>query len=78
MRILTLRASAMAFAAALAGAVGCGSGGCSGTNPNANSNTPSAPTEQCGQGTYLNSANQCVPRPSSNNSTSAPSTVQHL
>lgn len=69
MKTMTLRVTAAAFAAALMGAVGCGSGGCGGTNVNDNSNTPSTTSVQCGAGTYLNSSNQCVPRPNSSNST---------
>lgn len=75
MKTMNLRATAIAFAAALAGAVGCGSGGCGGQNMNTNS-APSAPSMQCGQGTYLNSSNQCVPRP--NNSTTSSTHPTHL
>jgi hypothetical protein len=63
MKTTTLKLSAMAFAAALFGAIGCGSGGCGGTNINDNSSTNSTPSMQCGNGTYLNAQNQCVPRP---------------
>lgn len=73
MKTWTLRASAIALALAAGAAVGCSSGGCGGTNVNENSNSSSAATSmQCGNGTYLNSAHQCVPLPTSNNSTAAP------
>lgn len=67
MKNTTLKVTAMAFAAALFGSIGCGSGGCGGTNINDNSSTNSTPSMQCGNGTYLNSANQCVPRPTATN-----------
>jgi hypothetical protein len=77
MKNMTLRLTAIAFAAALAGAVGCGSGGCGGTNLNDNASSGGATSMQCGNGTYLNAQNQCVPRPST---TAAPAAtpVSHL
>jgi hypothetical protein len=64
MKNLTLRASAIALALAAGTAVGCSSGGCGGTNLNSNnSSSSSTPSMQCGNGTYLNSAHQCVPMP---------------
>ena len=68
------RASAGAFAAALAGTMACGStSGCGGTNINSNAAT-STVNNVCGVGTYLNSANQCVPTAAS--STSGGSSTQ--
>lgn len=68
MKNLILRTSAAALALAMGAAVGCSSGGCSGTNINSGSTGSSSPTSmQCGNGTYLNSQNQCVPLPSSGN-----------
>lgn len=76
MKTMSLRLTAIAFAAALASAVGCGSGGCGGTNINDNSSSTPASTMQCGNGTYLNAQNQCVPRPTTTTPTSTP--VSHL
>lgn len=67
-----LRGSAAALALAAGATIGCSSGGCGGTNINSNSNSSSAPVSmQCGNGTYLNSAHQCVPLPSNNTQTQA-------
>jgi hypothetical protein len=64
MKNWTLKASAMALAIAAGSSIGCSSSGCSGTNINQNSNSSGPVSMTCGQGTYMNSANQCVPLPS--------------
>ena len=72
MKTWILRLSAAAFAAGLMGSVACGgsSSGCGGTNINANDSSATQLQMQCGQGTYLRN-NQCVPIPTSSNSTPA-------
>ncbi len=75
MKNMILRASAIALAVAAGAAVGCSSGGCGGTNVNSNDNSSSSSVSmQCGNGTYLNSAHQCVPLPTTSNNSQTTST----
>lgn len=71
MNIWTLRVTSLTTALALGASLGCSSQGCGGTDISASPTGSQAPSVQCGSGTYLNSAYQCVPRPTSTTSAAA-------